>query len=199
MNIQTITSIKQFKIFAHKHDQLLAFHVAYLLLTLCTAAFLNLGAFLVMIFIHMGLDIVKYRDFHKFNWSGVLRAVLHESLADLSLLSLGLVFCVYLHHSVSAVVWSALLHTEVTIIRFMAMLIPKYFILEHLLKIFSHLDEYLHSVHGGMIRSWRLLDSFYVLTISLCCSLILLAPFLLKVDLTLIRSILMWELVPWNI
>ena len=58
------TAIRHLRIFAHEHDDIPAFHAAYLVGTFLAAAIFNLGFFLLLIIGHMCLDVVKYRDFH---------------------------------------------------------------------------------------------------------------------------------------
>ena len=47
------------RLFAHRHDELPAFHAAYLVITVLCAALLSLGAFAALIVAHIALDYVK--------------------------------------------------------------------------------------------------------------------------------------------
>ena len=59
--------------FAWVHDELPAFHAAYLVLTFLTAALFNFGVFALLIAAHMMLDFVKYREVHGFTLLNTFR------------------------------------------------------------------------------------------------------------------------------
>ena len=101
--------------FAHEHDDLPAFHAVYLLLAILSAGFFNLGAFGLLIVAHMVLDVVKYRDRHGYSWHQTYDGVVRESLVDITLLLVGTVFAVYLHHSVGVASLSGLMRAELSI------------------------------------------------------------------------------------
>ena len=87
--------------FAHVHDDLPAFHAGYLVLTILVASLLNLGVFGLLIIAHMALDYVKYREHHGFSWRRTMEGMVRESLVDIALLGVGVVFAVYFHHTVA--------------------------------------------------------------------------------------------------
>ena len=184
--------------FAHVHDDLPAFHAGYLVLTLLVALLLNMGAFALLIVAHMSLDLVKYREHHKFSWKRTLEGVVRESLVDISLLAIGVLFSVYLHHTVGLVSLSGLLRAELTLVREAAILVPKIKILHHFLKIISHLHHYMDQVHPRHTKGWSRLDKFCIFTIGLSLLLIVAAPLLMNVEPRTIAFILEYELIPFR-
>lgn len=195
--MQTVfRSIRQF---AHEHDDIVAFHATFVLLAFLCAGLFNLGAFALLILAHMALDTVKYREKHACSWKHTIEGVVRESLVDITLLLVGLVFAVYLHHSVGVSSLAGLMRAELTLIRSVAMFVPKIKILHHFLKIMAHLHHYLQQVHPSLRKRWSGLDylCFYFCGISLML-LIFAAP-LMNVDAHVVQSVLMYELIPWNI
>lgn len=193
-------AITNLRAFAEEHDSLPAFHAAYLVLTILVAAMFNLGVFALLVMVHMSLDIVKYRDIHGFNWRQTAKAVFHESLIDITLITVALVFSVYLHHSVALVSVSGLIRAEVTIVRAFGTLIPKVVILENFLKVISHFHHYLLQVHPGAVsRGWSPTDRLYMSFIAVSLLLLFLAPQFTGASPSIIRLVVFWEMTPWNI
>lgn len=192
---KAIASVRQF---AHVHDDLPAFHAGYLVLTLLVAALLNLGAFALLILAHMSLDFVKYREHHQFTvrqtWEGVLR----ESLVDIALLAVGVVFSVYLHHTVGLASVSGLLRAEMTVVRAIAIFVPKVKILHHFLKVVSHLHHYMDQTHPRLAKGWSTLDRFCFYAILASVILIAVSPALMSVETDVILRILEYELIPFR-
>ena len=141
-------SILSLKRFAHYHDDLPAFHAAYLVLTFLAAAVLNMGFFAFLIVVHMALDCVKYREIHRFSWPKAIEGMLRESLIDLTLLFFGLVVAVYLHPIVTGLSGiKGLMLAEITILRGIGVMGTKLTILYDTLKILAHVEQYLHRIH----------------------------------------------------
>lgn len=182
--------------FASRHDELPAFHVGYFVLTLFSAIALNLGIFGLLIVAHMCLDVYKYRFVHQLSWDMVLKGTVHESLIDVTLLFVALTFSVYIHHSTGMLAISGLLRAEVTLLHLIGTVLPKFFILEHVLKAFAHLQHYLQSVHKESIGGWTLKDAFYASAIVLCSTLLYVAPLTLQSSPGVVWEIIMWELHP---
>ena len=192
-------ALNQLRWFAHEHDDIPAFHAAYLVLTFLAAAMFNVGAFGLLIIFHMCLDIVKYREIHNLSWRGTLKGVAHESLVDVTLFMLALLISVYFHHSVGLVSVSGLLHAELSIFRALGTMIPKAIILEHFLKVVSHIHHYMEQVHPGMrLNRWKPIDKVYIVFTTLSLALLVGAPYIMNVDGEVIRLIVFSELVPWN-
>ena len=185
--------------FAHRHDEIPAFHAAYLALTLIAAALLNLGVFLLLIVTHMCLDIVKYRELHHMTWKQTLYATVHESLLDVTLLLVALVVSVYLHHSVGLVSLSGLIRAELTLVRFFGTILPKFFILEHLLKVCAHMQHYLHHAHPQVGKGFSTAEKYYMCFIVICVYMLFNAANFMGVDPEVVRWVIFWELVPWNL
>ena len=186
--------------FAYEHDEIPAFHAAYLILAFLAAGLFNLGAFGLIILVHMALDVFKYRFKHGFSWRLTCEGVVRESLVDVTLLAVGLVFAVYLHHSVGVSSVAGLMRAEASLIRFVAMLLPKMKILHHFLKIIAHLHHYLDTVHPRHKReSWSGLDHLCFYFIGICAFLLLFAAPLMHVEWSLVGQILAEELVPWRL
>ncbi|MFA7681918.1 MAG: hypothetical protein WCX61_02710 [Candidatus Peribacteraceae bacterium] len=188
-----------FRDFAHRHDDIPAFHAGYLVLTLLAAAMFSLGAFGLLIIAHMTLDLVKYREYHGYGWKLTLEGMVRESLMDVTLLMIGLVFSVYLHHSVAFPGLSGAMRAELTIIRMFGTLIPKMKILHNFLKVMAHLRHYLDHAHPHLRQHWSVIDRVCFWTISFSAFLLAFSAPILHVNYTLINSILMQELIPWMI
>ena len=185
--------------FAHEHDDIVAFHAIFIILAFLCAGLFNLGAFAMLILAHMALDTVKYRERHACSWRLTLEGVARESLVDITLLLVGLVFAVYLHHSVGVASLAGLMRAELAVIRSVAMFVPKVKILHHFLKVMAHLHHYLEQVHPRFRKRWTGLDHlcFYFCGISVL--LLVFASVLMNVDVRTVQSILWSELVPWNV
>ncbi len=191
----TLTSVRRF---AHVHDDLPAFHAGYLVLTLLVASLLNLGAFAMLIVVHMTLDFVKYREHHGFSYRRTFEGMVRESLVDVALLSVGLLFTVYLHHSVGLASVSGLLRAEVSLVSAALVILPKFKILHNFLKIISHLKHYIDQVHPRISQGWSKLDHFCFFSIEISLILIAAAPLILKMDPDMLFFILENELVPFR-
>lgn len=188
-----------FRIFAHRHDELPAFHAAYLVLTILVAALFNLGTFGLLILAHMVLDTVKYREVHRMNWTDTFRATFRENIFDYTLFALGFLIAVYLHHSLPGIAGvSGLLRSEITIARGMGTLLPKAEILQRFLHVMFHLQH--HLAHSEMPVGKRLMpvERFSILLVGCSALLLLLAPLILHVDGVQLLRIVQEELIPWH-
>lgn len=185
--------------FAHTHDDLPAFHAAYLVLTFLIAAMLNMGAFGVLIIAHISLDIVKYREVHRYRWRAVFEGALRESFFDVVLFFTGFTFAVYLHHSLVGIAsLSGLARADVTLIRAFATFVPKFEILHHFLKIVSHLRYYLYTIQSRMGRPWSAVEYLCFFFLGLSVVLLIGAPMVLHLDVAAVERILLDELIPWR-
>tara|TARA_Y100000310_G_C20491816_1_gene719625 strand:+ start:163 stop:750 length:588 start_codon:yes stop_codon:yes gene_type:complete len=185
--------------FAYEHDEMPAFHAAYLILAVLSAMIFNLGAFGMLVLAHMALDTVKYRERHHFTWKQTAEGVVRESLIDVTLLFVGLVFSVYLHHTVGVSSLAGLMRAEITVIRLVALAVPKIKILHHFLKIMAHLHSYMEQVHPRHGKGWSSLDRICFAFCGISVLLIVLASQLMHVDPSTIQGILVEELVPWHL
>ncbi len=156
----------------------------------------NLGTFAMLIFAHVSLDYVKYREYHGYSLFGTIEGIIRESILDFTLLLMGMVFSVYLHHSVAFPGISGLLRTEITILRLFGTLIPKYKILHNFLKIIAHIRHYLDHAHPHIRKHWSSFDKVCFWSIGLCSVLLLLSAKILSVDNSVIVGILKSELIP---
>lgn len=190
----TLSAVRRF---AHEHDDLPAFHAGYLVLTLLVAAILNLGAFALLILLHMALDFVKYREHHGFTLARTLEGMIRESLVDIALFSVGLLFAVYFHHTVGLPGVSGLLRAEVTLVGAVAVILPKFKILHNVLKVVSHLRHYIDQVHPALYRGWSNLDHFCFFTVEVSLILIAAAPLLVGMDSDVLLFVLGRELMPF--
>lgn len=193
------SAIASLKAFAHQHDDLPAFHAAFLVLAFLTAGLLNLGAFGLLVLAHMSLDVVKYRERHNFTWRQTAEGVVRESLVDVTLLAVGLVFSVYLHHGVGVASVAGLMRAEISILRMIALLVPKLKILHHFLKIVAHLHHYLDQVHPRHRTEWSGLDFLCFYFLGLSAFLLIFAAPLMHIEWSLVGEIMAEELIPWHI
>lgn len=185
--------------FAARHDQLPAFHATYLVLTALIAAMFPLGAFGLLIIAHMTLDTVKYREVGGFGWIRTIVAVLRESLVDVTLFALGLLFALYLHHSLPAIAsLSGLYRAEVTIARSLGTFIPKYRILGQVAGVMQNLQQYLAAIPKRP-RRYEPLEQVCLFSLSVIVALLLLAPSILGLSGADVLRMMKPELMPWNI
>ncbi len=188
-----------FHSFAHRHDDLPAFHAGFLILTLLAAAMFSLGAFGLLIIAHMVLDYIKYREYHGYSLRLTFEGMVRESLVDVTLFMLGLVFAVFLHHSVAFPGISGIMRTEITVIRMFGTLIPKMKILHNFLKVVAHLRHYLDHAHPHLRRHWSSLDKVCFFSIVLCSLMLLASAPILQVNYSIVAEIIKEELIPWVI
>lgn len=190
---------RSLRAFAHQHDDLPAFHAGFLVLTFLAAAMFNLGFFAVLILVHMGLDVFKYRDVHRFTWKKTAEGVVRESIVDIALFTMGLAVSVYLHPTLALYTGiKGLMLAELTVLRAVGVMTPKLKILYDFLKILAHVDQYLHSAHHRIGKQAALIE--YVSMFSMCITvgMLLIAPILLMIDLPTYVTILWSELLPWH-
>jgi hypothetical protein len=188
------------KSFTNKHDEIPAFHVAYGVVTFIAAAMFSIGTFGVLIIAHMLLDVFKYRDVHKLSWPITIRAVFHENLLDIMLFLLALVTSVYLHSSVEFIQFGAFLRTEISVVRLIAIVLPKFVILEHILKVFAHIHHYMLYIHPGTYKKqFTLTEKIYSSIIVSVLLLLLLTPQITGVDPEVIVHVVLYELQPFRL
>jgi hypothetical protein len=183
--------------FAHRHDELPAFHAAYFVITVLTAALFSLGLFTALIAAHMALDVVKYREVHALSMRKTLEGVFRESLLDVMLLLVGFTFAVYLHHTMGIAGVSGLLRSELTILRGIGTLLPKFAITSDLLKICVHFHQYLHHPDPRIGKGWSSLEQLQILTIVLALALLFVAAPMMGVGQGHVLGIIGGELLFW--
>lgn len=185
--------------FAQRHDELPAFHAAYLVLTILVAALFNLGAFGLLILAHMVLDTVKYREIHRMGWLDTLRATFRENLFDHTLFVLGFLIAVYLHHSLPGIAGiSGLLRSEITLARGLGTLLPKTEILQRFLHVLFHLRHHLTQSETPIGERFTPTERFSIVLIGCSALLLLLAPAILHVKGTQLLLITQEEMIPWH-
>lgn len=192
-------TVRRIRSFAHQHDDLPAFHAAYLVLTLLAAALFNLGFFALLILAHMILDVFKYRDVHGYSWPKTIEGVIRESIVDVSLLMMGLTIAVYLHPSLPLFTGlKGILLAEITILRAIGVISPKLKILYDFLKVFSHVELYIRKVHPRFGKGASTIEYTAMLSLLVSIGLLFIAPVVLLVDPAQYFTILLSELVPWT-
>jgi hypothetical protein len=190
------TAIRHIRSFAHDHDDIPAFHAAYLVGTFLAAALFNLGFFVVLILLHMCLDVVKYRDLHEYSWQMTIHAVLVESIVDIALFFIALTSAVYIQHTFALEIMSGIVRSEATLLRAVAVLVPKIEIVEHFGGILIHFKTYLHSPHPDLSVPLLRVHRWSVIVIAVCVALLFLAIPLYRGHEQTLVSLLQNELVP---
>jgi hypothetical protein len=185
-----------FRGFAHEHDEIPAFHAAFLVSTILSAAVFNLGFFGLVILGHMTLDFVKYRDVHGLSVRMTLKAMLLESIGDIALFLLALTFAVYLNHTYLLSALSGMVRSELTILRAAGTLIPKVRIMENILAIALNWHSYMHTTHPALERPLSRLEKWSIRTIIVCTSMLVLAVILFHANEWDLIRVLEHELVP---
>ena len=193
---QILTGVRAF---ARRHDELPAFHAAYLVLTILVAALFNLGTFGLLILAHMVLDTVKYREVHRMGWLDTLRATFRENLFDHTLFVLGFLIAVYLHHSLPSIAGiSGLLRSEITLARGLGTLLPKTEILQRFLHVLFHLRHHLTQSETPIGERFTPTERFSIVLIGCSALLLLLAPAILHIGGTQLLLITQEEMIPWH-
>jgi hypothetical protein len=184
--------------FLHEHDDLPAFHAAYLLFTLLAAALLSAGVFAVLMAVHMLFDLYKYHTKERLPWNRTIRATARESLPDVTLLTLVLTFAVYLNHSAEAMAGlSGLLHSEVSIVRALTSVLPKFGIGKRLIDVMAKGHPQFLG-HGKHLKDLTMFEWVCAGGFAFLILLLLIAPRLLLVDPVIEQEIILEHLRPWR-
>jgi hypothetical protein len=184
---------------AKTHDDLPAFNAAYWVLTFLAAMLFNAGAFAILIAGHVVLDVYKYREVHRKKWPKVIEGVVRENLLDVSLLSLGLAFSVYVHASLPIFAGiRGVMRTEITVVNALLQVTVKAHILHNALMVLSHLYKYLRAVHPRLGRATSFLEGVAFAGLVASTTLILLAPWILGMDAHQVAALAAELLVPWH-
>lgn len=163
----------KFRLFAHEHDDIPAFHAAYLVGTFLVAAIFSLGYFALLILLHMMLDFVKYRDYFHYSIPMTLKAMFLESVVDLAFFFVSLTFGVYLSHDLALSLASGVFRSSLTILEAFGTILPKIYILEHLMVIAVSVQQYLYSPHVDLKLPLLKSHRIALLTIGICLLLLL--------------------------
>lgn len=185
------------RMFAHRHDELPAFHAAYLVITVLSAALFSLGAFGALIVAHMALDYVKYRDKHHFSIRRTIEGMIRESLFDIALLLIALTFTVYFHHTMAVASVSGLLRSELTLVRALGTVVPKFLILNDSLKVWVHVRDYLEHPHPRIGKAWTLTERLAIMTVCTAVAALILAAPLQGTAFSHVAGIVQQEMILW--
>lgn len=185
------------RVFAHRHDELPAFHAAYLVIAVLCAALLSLGAFAALIVAHMALDYVKYRDYHRYTLRKTVEGMIRESLFDVALLAIGITFTVYFHHTMAIASISGLFRSEMTIVRALGTVIPKYLMLNASMEVWVHIRNYLEHQCPRIGKAWTLAERLAIMTVITGVAALLLAAPLMGTDVSVVTGIVGKELTVW--
>ncbi len=191
-----IALTQSLRAFAHEHDDIPAFHAAFLVATVLTAAVLNLGCFALLICAHMALDFVKYRDLHRYDLRTTLKAMVLESIGDVALFFVALTFAVYLNHTYMLAAVSGMLRSELSLLRMLGTLIPKIRIMENILAIALNFHNYMHRVHPNLTGPVTGFQTWCMRIIALCGVLLVLAVLFFHAHGLSLVTVLAHELVP---
>ena len=193
------TKTFNFKAFAIRHDDIPAFHAAYLALTVLIASLMTLGAFAVLIAAHMALDVVKYREVHGMRWGLVIRGVVRESLLDIVLLIIGFTSIVYLHYGVGLAAASGLLRFQEAILSGTILLATKSKIFFDFLTVISALPTHLRKIQVHPKKPWSAFECFLFGVLGACSVLLIVLPPLIGYPMEIFARIIGAEIVPWRI
>ncbi len=158
----------RFRTFAHEHDDIPAFHAAYLVGTLLVAAIFHLGFFAILIVMHMCLDYVKYRDYFRYDLRTTFKAMMLESLVDIACFMVALTFSVYLSTSYLLVATSGFLRSGLTVLRAFGTILPKIHILESVVLKFANMHAYLYTPHPDIRKPLSKVHRWSLIVIGMC-------------------------------
>lgn len=190
------TTLYRFRTFAHEHDDVPAFHAAYLVATVLAAAVLNLGFFGLLILAHMSLDTLKYREIHGFSLTQTVRAVFLESITDIALFLTALTFSVYLSHTFMLAALSGIVRSQLTVLKALGTLIPKIQILERIMNLLFSLHIYVQSVHHGMFGRMTRMEKCSIAVSFICIALLIASLTFYSGDTNDLFSVFKRELIP---
>ena len=188
------TLLASTRAFAHRHDELPAFHAAYLVVAVLSAALFSLGLFAALIAMHMALDFVKYREVHHCSLSRTLQGMTRESMRDVMLLTVGLVCTVYLHHTMGMAALSGLVRSEAVILQAIGTVLPRYFILNESLLVMLHIRDYIAHQHPRMGKEWNAMEITQMLIIAASILLLAISAPLMHVTQSHVGGIILHEL-----
>lgn len=160
------------RVFAHEHDDIPAFHAAYLVTTFLVAAVFSLGYFAILILLHMMLDFVKYRDYFHYSLPMTIKAMILESIVDVAFFFTSLTFGVYLSHDLALSLVSGVFRSSLTLVEAFGTILPKIYIVEHSLAVIVSFQQYLYTPHVD-IRSPLLKSQKIALIVIAACILLL--------------------------
>ncbi len=186
--------------FAFAYEDLPAFHAAYFMLMIVFAGIFDLGFFGVLIVAHIVLDFVKYRMILRHKTAHPFFAVFRESLADIALFMLAVCAVVYLNPllpSIAVLTGSRQVHIIIT--RGLAVLLPKFSILHHSLRIVFNAKEYLHTPYSQLHAHWSLAECIYLSILVLSILSLIVAPVVLGIHVSEMQTMLMQQLIPWKV
>lgn len=197
--MQTHTSfLSTVRTFAHEHDDLPAFRLGYLAVSIIVAMILNVGAFALVITAHAALDCVKYREFHGLTWRKTLKGIVHENLFDVTLLMIALCFGIYFHHTAGLFVMSGVVRADLEAIRILGIVVPKFEIAEEFCKVICHLWAHLRTPHLRIELPWSAGERMQFIFITACFILLIAAPVTLHLTGQTYAGIVADELIPWR-
>ncbi len=182
------------------YEKLPSFHAAYLMLVLVFAALCNLGFFTILVIAHISLDYLKYRVNFQYEPWEAFRGMMKESLVDVALLLLALSTFVYLNQSLPIIAdleGARVLH--VTVVRALALILPKLTILHHSLRVLFHVPSYFQTPYPKLYKPFRLSDYVCIATCFIAAGLLIASPFILHISIDQLKEILLQQMIPWVI
>ena len=165
----------RFRIFAHRHDDIPAFHAAYLVGTFLAASVLHLGFFAILIAAHMCLDYVKYRDYFHYDLRLTFKAMALESVVDIALFLIAMTFAVYFSNSFLLAAASGMTRSGLTVLKAFGTVVPKIRILEEAVLIALNLHAYLYTPHTDIRKPLSRTHQLALATIGVASVLIVAA------------------------
>jgi len=125
-------------VFAHRHDTLPWFRTWFTVATVIASIIFNLGIFAMLVAVHMGLDIIKYRTLHGLCWRCVVFETIRESLVDIFFIALGILLAILFHHSVAIGGLGRLGEVPMFLLTMVLRVGPRLQIAEHILEIVTY-------------------------------------------------------------
>jgi len=185
--------------FGFAYEDLPAFHAAYIMLVLVFAGLCNLGFFACLVAVHIVLDFYKYRVRLGYRPMKALRGMMRESLLDVSLLFLALSTFVYLNPGLDSItLLTDNIQLRVTVLRGLALLLPKLTILHHSLRIAFDLPAYMTTPHSSLKKPFGIVDYVCMSVLAIAAVLIVIAPFALGLTSSQFAAMLTPEILPWR-
>ena len=168
---------------------------AHIVAIVLAAALLNLGAFAILILLHMVLDLLKHRELYELKSAKALHATWRDNIVDVALLLISVRVALYLHRAGGVVAVSGLIRADMFLIQGLAIFLPKAEILCRGIHVISDVRR---RVTTSAPVQWAFTHTLARTALIGCIVLLLIAPIVLKFRTESLAAFVDTELVPWH-
>lgn len=181
--------------FIRDHDDLPAFHAAYLLFYIAVAFLFSMGVFAILIVIHILFDFVKYHYVLQTTGRETVKGMIKENLSDCALLVVGLTVAVVFHHELGIAAVSGLFRTQIMFVRIIGTTLSKMEIIHSFLTMIFGLTDYMHK-KKNISGQWSPFEKTCFIIILIGIGMYLAAPLMLGIGSNDVQSVIQSEMTP---